>query len=305
MRRPRTADGVALRAVAVGVAAAAVLAAVYVLAVWTHAGQRFEDEVLNSVASGTTGRQEHLAQLMLSTVRKVSLAAAIAGILTIGWLGRRAYAGILGAGVIVAAALTTQVLQRVVERPILLARGYRRDDQSFPSGHTAIAMAVLAALVLVVPHRFRWYAMVVAAPAAIGMGIATVTVGWHRPSDTVGSDLIVLAYACFAVVLLARRGQVRPAAPGQTRAVAFSATALGLCFVVLLLLSTGGSLFTLGRIIVLVGGSVTTLVLLALVHGFEFGPPPPAPQRLPERVPAAVALEGDLEDGGEQPGRHH
>jgi membrane-associated phospholipid phosphatase len=303
MRRRPTADGVALRAAYAGVAAAAVLVAVYWLAVWTHTGQRFEDDVLNSVASGSTGRQEYISQLMLSTVRKGSLGAAIAVILAFGWFGRR-FVGVLGAGLVVAAAATTQVLQRVVERPILLTRGYRRDDQSFPSGHTAIAMAIFAALVLVVPHRFRWYAVLVAAPAAIGMGIATVTVGWHRPSDTVGSDLIVLAYACLAVVVLARRGQVRPVPPRPAQAIAFGAAAVALCVVVLLVLSTGGTVFTLGRTIVLAAGALTTLVLLALVHGFEFGPPPPAPERLPERVPAAVALEGDLEDGREQPSRH-
>src|SRR5262245_36274836 len=104
MRRPRPAD-VARRAAAVGVAAAALLAAVYVLAVWTHAGQRFEDAVLYAVAAGVNERQAHLAQLMLSTVRKASLAAAVAGILAIGWLARRAYAGILAAGLVVAAAL--------------------------------------------------------------------------------------------------------------------------------------------------------------------------------------------------------
>ncbi len=303
--RPRPpADGIALRAAYLGVAAAAVLVAVYWLAVWTRTGQRFEDDVLTSVASSGDGRQEYISQLMLSTVRKVSLGAAIVVILAFGWFGRRRLVGVLGAGLVVAAALTTQVLQRIVERPILLTRGYRRDDQSFPSGHTAIAMAVLAALVLVVPQRFRWYAVVVAAPAAIGMGVATVTVGWHRPSDTVGSDLIVLAYACLAIVVLARQGQVRPAPPRPAQAIAFSAAAVALCVVVLLVLSTGGSMFTVGRTIVLAGGVLTTLVLLALVHGFEFGPPPPAPHRRPERVPAAVALEGDLEDGREQPGRH-
>src|SRR6478609_2636989 len=139
MRRRPTADGVALRAAYAGVAAAAVLVAVYWLAVWTHAGQRFEDGVLSSVASGSTGRQAYVSQLMLSTVRKASLGTAIAVILAFGWFGRRRLVGVLGAGLVVAAAGTTQVLQRVVERPTLLARGYRRDDQSFPSGHTAIA----------------------------------------------------------------------------------------------------------------------------------------------------------------------
>jgi membrane-associated phospholipid phosphatase len=304
MRRPRVADGVALRAAAVGVAAAALLAAVYVLAVWTHTGQRFEDAVLNAVAGGVNDRQAYLAQLILNTVRRASLAAAIAGILTLGWLGRRAYAGILAAGVIVAATLTTQVLQAVVERPILLSRGYRREDQSFPSGHAAIAMAVLAALVLVVPHRFRWYAVVVAAPGAIGVGLATVTVGWHRPSDVVGSDLIVLAYACLAIVLLARRGHVYAAEPRRAHAIAFGVASVGLCVVVLLILSTRDSVFALGRTIVLVAGSLTTLVLLGLIHGVEFGPPPSAEEGRPQRAPAAMALERDLEDGREEPSRH-
>jgi membrane-associated phospholipid phosphatase len=304
MRRPRPADGVARRAAAVGVAAAALLAAVYVLAVWTHTGQRFEDAVLNAVAAGVNGRQAYVAQLMLSTVRKASLAAAIAGILILGRLGRRAYAGLLAAGVIVAAALTTQVLQAVLERPILLSSGYRREDQSFPSGHTAIPMAVFAALVLVVPHRFRWYAVVVAAPGAIGMGLATVTVGWHRPSDAVGGDLIVLAYACLAIVLLARRGHLNAAEPRRAEAIAFGVASVGLCVVVLLILSARDSVFVLGRTMVLVAGSLTTLALLGLVHGVEFGPPPPAGERLPQGAPAAVALERNLEDGREEPSRH-
>lgn len=304
MRRPRTADGVAYAAAAVGIGCAVLLAAVYILAVWTPAGQHFEDQVLNAAARGISGRQEHVAQLMLSTVRKVSLIAAVLVILAIGGLARRAYAAILGAAVIVAAAVTTQVLQKVVERPILLRSGYRRDDQSFPSGHTTIAMAVLAALVLVVPHRFRWYAVAAAAPAAIGMGIATVTVGWHRPSDTVGSDLIVLAYAGLAIVLLARRGRVRPVPPRTKQTLGFGVVAVLLSTVVLLALSTGGSVFTVGRVIVLAAGTLTALVLLALVHGVEFRSPPAEEERRSQRVPAAVALERDLEDGREEPSRH-
>lgn len=302
MRPRRTADGVALRAAYAGCAAAVLLAAVYVLAVLTPTGQHFEDEVLNAVAADVSGRQAQLAQLMLSGVRKASLAAAVIVVVVIGVRTRRAYTGFLGAGVIVAAAVTTQVLQRVVERPILLPRGYRRDDQSFPSGHTAIAMAVLAAVILVVPHRFRWYAVVVAAPAAVGMGVATVTVGWHRPSDTVGSDLIVLAYACLAIVLLARKGQAHAAAPRRTHAVAFGAAAVVLGLAVVL--GAGGSVFAVGRTIVLVAGAATTLVLLWLAHGLEFGPPPPAAERLAQRAPAAVALERDLEDGREEASRH-
>lgn len=302
MRRPRTADGVAWTAAAVGIASAALLAVVYVLALWTPAGQHFEDGVLTAATQGVGRHQAYVAQLMLSTIRSATTLAAILVVVVVGILRRQAYTGIMAAGVIVAAALTTQVLQAVVERPILLRSGYRRDDQSFPSGHTAIGMAVLAALVLVVPHRFRWYAIAVAAPAGIGLGLATVTVGWHRPSDTVGSDLIVLLYAAAAVLLLARSGRVQAASRKPPTVLGIAA--VGLCVAVVAELSTGGLVFTVGRVIVLAAGVATTMALLALVHGLEFGTPPAPPESLPERVPAAVALERNLEDGGEQPGRH-
>jgi membrane-associated phospholipid phosphatase len=133
---------VAYRAAAIGIASALLLVAVYLAAVWTSTGQRFEDHVLTIAAAAGRSHQELIAQLMLATVRKVTLAAAIALIVAIAARRRQAYTGILGVGVVVAAALTAQVLKAVVARPILLQTGDRRDDQSFPSGHTAIAMSV-------------------------------------------------------------------------------------------------------------------------------------------------------------------
>jgi membrane-associated phospholipid phosphatase len=328
MRRSRTTDGVAYAAAAVGLGCVALLAAVYLLAVWTRTGQHFEDGVLTG-AEGVGRRQAYVAQLMLSTVRTASTIAAAAVIVGIGLVRRRAYAGIVGAGIVVAAAVTTQILQAVVERPILLRSGYRREDQSFPSGHTAIAMAVFAGLIFVVPYRFRW----VAAPIAIGMGVATVTVGWHRPSDAVGSDLIVLAYACLAVVLLAKRGQAHPpsgrirfnarissqdpcikpdpagrARAGRARAGRARAGTQGWVVavgagLVLLILGSNGWPFMVGRTIVYTAGVLAALVFLALVHGMEFGPPGAEPGA--QGGPAPVPLERDLEDGREEPSRQN
>lgn len=268
---------VAYRATVVGVTCALLLGAVYLAAVWTHAGQRFEDDVLNAAAAAGGSRQELIAQGILATVRKATLALAVVVIVVIGVRRRQAYTGILGAGIVVAAALTTQILQAVVSRPILLASGYRREDQSFPSGHTAIAMGVMMGLVLVVPHRWRWPVVAVTAPWAIGMGVATVTVGWHRPSDTIGSDLIVLAYASLAIVLLARRGRVQPAAP-RTAQGALVGIVVGLvCVAVTLALSTTGSGFTMARTIVLAASATATLAVLALLHGTEFQAAEPRP----------------------------
>jgi membrane-associated phospholipid phosphatase len=159
----------------------------------------------------------------------------------------------------------------------LLRSGYRRDDQSFPSGHTAIAMGVMVGLVLVVPHRWRWPVVAVTAPWAIGMGVATVTVGWHRPSDTIGSDLIALLYASLAVLLLARQGRLQATAPRTAQAAAVGVVVGLLCVAVMLALSTTGSGFTLARTIVLAASITTTLTVLALLRGVEFRSAQPGP----------------------------
>jgi membrane-associated phospholipid phosphatase len=288
---------VAHRATLIGVLCAGLVVAVYLAAVWTHSGQRFEDKILMVAAAASNSRQEMVALAILATVRKVTMAAAILVILAVAVRRRQAYTGILGAGVVVAAALTTQILQAVFSRPILLRSGYRREDQSFPSGHTSIAMAVMVGLILVVPHRWRWYAVVLTAPWAIGMGVATVTVGWHRPSDTIGSDLIVLMYACLVIVLLARQGRIRPAKPHMAQAAAVGVVVGLLCVAVMLALGTTGSVFTFARTVVLAASATTTLALLALLRGVEFTVPSAGPP------PAALSSYGAAGRGSQRPPR--
>jgi membrane-associated phospholipid phosphatase len=91
---------------------------------------------------------------------------------------------------------------------MLLPHGYRRADQSFPSGHVALAMSIACALILVVPPRWRGaVAVVVAVPASV-VASATIVAGWHRPGDVLGSDLIVLAVTSLAIVALAATGSL-------------------------------------------------------------------------------------------------
>jgi len=286
-------EGLARRSALVGATCVVLLAGVYVIALWTHAGQSLEDAVLSAASAKMPGTdQAALAIRLLSTVRTKTMLAAVVVIVAVGLIRRRTRLGLLAAGVIAASALTTEVLQRVVSRPVLLAGGIRREDQSFPSGHTATAMAILVGVVLVVPVRYRLLAAIVLAPWSLGMGVATVTAGWHRPSDTVGSDLIVLIYACAAVFLLARLGQVREAAP--PRGVRVVAAAGGVLVVALTtgLLITGVSGFSISRALVFTAAVATLVVLLALVEGVDLGsstppsaPPSPDASRTGSRTP--------------------
>lgn len=274
-------DGrLARRSAIVGLTCTALLGLVYLTALWTHTGQSLEDAVLGAAAAKMPGTdQAALAIRLLSTVGLKTLAVALVGVFVLGVVRGRTRLGGLAAAVIAASALTTEVLQKVVSRPVLLAGGVRREDQSFPSGHTATAMAILAGVVLVVPARYRLMAAVVLAPWSLGMGVATVTAGWHRPSDTLGSDLIVLAYAGAAVFLLARTGRVRQTTrPRGVRVVAVAGGVL-VAAVIVGLLITGISGFSISRALVFAAAVGTLTTLLALMDGVDLDPstPPSAP----------------------------
>ncbi|WP_158587838.1 phosphatase PAP2 family protein [Actinomadura logoneensis] len=190
----------------VAVGCGALLVAVYALAVWTTPGQRFEDAVLR--ASWPDRASPVVAVLDVISAGSLALAAAL-----VGWIGHRTggrATALAIVAMILAAVTATELLQAVLPRPILLAHGFRREDRSFPSGHTAVATAVLCGLLLAVPARARpWTAL----PALLGsaaIGAATVTVSWHRPSDTVGSALIVMIGVCVTIAVLRRRGLLVP-----------------------------------------------------------------------------------------------
>jgi membrane-associated phospholipid phosphatase len=264
---------VARRAAAIAGTCAVLMALIYLVAVWTPIGQRAEDRVLT--AAGRALRDGHgtWATTVLHTVSTPMLLAAAAVVVLVGVLRHRFLLGALGAGVIVASVLTAEVVQRAVLRPVLLDAGYRREDQSFPSGHTAVACSVMCALVLVVPYRWRGPTVLVTSLWAAGVAVAAVAAGWHRPSDIVGSDLIVLAYACAVVLVLARRGQVSPVA---RRPVGFAAVACGVA-----VQGAGGSAATdvlaVGQAIALWATVGTVLTLLALVRRVDLGAAPPGP----------------------------
>lgn len=201
--------GIAFRAVTVGAGCAVLLVVVYLLAVWTSTGQHFEDTVLRDAA----GAGKEIVSGALAVITTWSVGVAVIVIFVLGRLRGATVLGLVAAGTVAASLLTVEVLQDVLPRPWLLSWGYRRDDASFPSGHAAVAVAVTCGLLMVVPHRHRLAAAAVGAPAAAGVSALTVTASWHRPSDTVGSGLIVLIHVCAAILLLARLGLVQ--APEQ------------------------------------------------------------------------------------------
>lgn len=187
-------------------------AATYVAAVWTAAGQAMENAALRGAdqvgAQDLSAAREGLGQITV-----YSLAAAIVVVALVGLFRRRIDLSIAGVGIIILGQVITQGLKRfILPRPPLVEVYGDYTSNSFPSGHTTIAMTVLLAAIIVAPYRWRTVVILVGLPWAWGIGAFTITAKWHRLSDIVGADAVALFCACLASWWLATRGDVTRAA---------------------------------------------------------------------------------------------
>lgn len=194
-----------LTGAAIGVVA---LTAAYLLMVWTRTGQALENAALRG-ADQVDEQDFATASDSLHAITLVTLAGAVLLVALIGLLRHRVDLAIAGVGIIVLGQVITQTLKRfALPRPELVEVSGHFSHNSFPSGHTTIAMTVLFALVVVVPYRWRGWTVFFVWSWAVGIGALTITAKWHRLSDTLGAMAIALLCACLASWWLARRGTV-------------------------------------------------------------------------------------------------
>jgi membrane-associated phospholipid phosphatase len=178
-------------------------------------------------------RIETLVDTVLNTVSVVSLVVATAVIGFIALIRRRVAVAFGAMLLIVGANLTTQLLKVLVERPRLGVDAERAAaGNSLPSGHTTVAAAVAVALLLVLPARLRGAGGVVGAVAAAVVGIATLSAGWHRPSDVVAALLVVGVWASMAGLFILvgqrRHGDVGYGPPNRVAVALLALSGLGL-----------------------------------------------------------------------------
>ncbi|WP_258314593.1 phosphatase PAP2 family protein [Streptomyces sp. Act143] len=286
-RNRRFAERIAVRLAAAGTASAVAGLLVYAAFVRTAAGQRWENAVWAGRAQDESLAALHRADRVLDHITLMSLAGAVAVVVLIGAVRRCHAATAAAVGVVGCSLVLSEVLKRLVlGRPDLVGASPRLLDNSFPSGHTAIAMSVVFGLALVVPYRLRAAAVGVCAVWASFVGAYTVAAGWHRPSDVIGADLLVLAVTCGCASVLARFGGVRAASGRRHRAGALLVTG-PLMFVALTGLGTGGILlagavsgavpawsapgvaYTAGHALAAGAGAATSLVWLGLLRRCE------------------------------------
>ncbi|HYO38749.1 MAG TPA: diacylglycerol kinase family protein [Nocardioidaceae bacterium] len=164
------------------------------------------DNRLQSGPQGWTARHPAAQQLLLAVeLVFTTLPMTVYTLLAAGLLAARKHsrAGVWTAGVMLAAALTTYVLKRVLERrrPVWEDPVTTLASFSFPSGHaTGIAAAagvvIVLALMLVRRRGVRRLLYVVALGLALLVGLDRVLLGVHNPSDVLAGWAVGAFWVC-------------------------------------------------------------------------------------------------------------
>lgn len=182
------------------------LVGVWAIAVRTRTGQRFDDAVLagHEVQDSwfrwaVFGRAAYNSAIPL--VGAVLLCAAMVAIRR-RWRGGAAAFAVLGGSL-----ATTEIAKHVlITRPNLTGVLAGDGANSFPSGHTTVAVAVAVVVLIVLPRSWRALGTLLAAMAATLVANGTMTVGWHRASDAIGAVAIVMAWTGLVLAVGVWRG---------------------------------------------------------------------------------------------------
>jgi membrane-associated phospholipid phosphatase len=172
------------------------------VSVRTVRGQMLDTVALYGNSLGRRTLDEPL-NAALGAISVASLGLILIIILGVALARRRVALAMMSAAVVVGAAATTYLLKRGLDRPFLGVDPDRAfAGNSLPSGHATAAAAFAIGLTLVLPPVARGAAGLIGATYTAIVGIATLSSGWHRPSDVVAAYLVVGGWAAFAGLVL-------------------------------------------------------------------------------------------------------
>jgi membrane-associated phospholipid phosphatase len=236
----------------------------YFVFVRTVGGQTAENGVVRSAQSGLASTSDWAAPLRNGDKIAVVCTAAVL-IMVIALLRHRFALAAAGSAVLGGSLLIAHVLKMsVFDRPPLTGGGSVATHNSFPSGHVAAAMAIVLALTLVVPRRVRPYVLVPGALGVAWVASATIALGWHRLSDTVGGSLLVAAICCLVAAALHASNRERGDAMSRVPVIAALILPSALVSVLYAVVRTATSdTAQLVGAVILAAGSCLVVALLA------------------------------------------
>ena len=191
-RTVRAMVGPLVRIVLVGFAFGVGFMLVYYVTVRTIQGRLFGDASLRG-ALLTRSALADGADTVLNVVSVASLLGAVALVATIALVRLERVQGLAAIGLLVGANVSTFVLKRyLLERPDLgIHEVSPATLNSLPSGHATAVISASAALLFVVPTRWRYPTALAGLVVGTVTALATMSAGWHRAADSMAAFLLV------------------------------------------------------------------------------------------------------------------
>jgi membrane-associated phospholipid phosphatase len=161
--------------------------------------QRGDGEVVKSLRFATQAGELRL---------RIVVAVAMAGSLL--WARAWRSALLVAAGALLVSP-ANELLKQVVDRPRPTYEGVEAAaDWSYPSGHSAGAAALAAAVVLslwpwIRRSAWRWLLIAIVALLAVGVGVTRVALGVHYPSDVIAGWSVGLGWVLLVAAALTWR----------------------------------------------------------------------------------------------------
>ena len=191
----------------------AVFFGLYAFFVHTAAGRGLDERIFNAAPRGHSVWFRLSGGLLGSEI--VLAAAGVSLTVVLGLRRHRSRQMVVGLGSAVMSVVMAELLKHVLlSRPS--AGAPAAVSNSFPSGHTVVAAAVVVAVWFVAGQRWRPTVVVVGGLVSLLVGFVTVVQQWHRPSDVVSAYALVAACACAAGAVLVRSSG-RPGSPVNGR----------------------------------------------------------------------------------------
>ena len=231
------------RRLAGAAACALVLVVAYLGAVRTRSGQIVENAAMDGRPIRTWWLTDPGADRLALLAGVVAGAGAVALVVWVARRGPRARTAAVVTAVAGSVAVAEVLKLGVGDRPRLASIGNQHYlvDNTFPSGHTALATAVAACAVLVAPPPRRGLVAVAGTAYAGAVGVAVLVAELHRPADAVAASLLA-AGLTLAVI------SVRPGAWDQARAPAAAVRAARPGRIVVALAAVGGAAVAAARL---------------------------------------------------------
>jgi membrane-associated phospholipid phosphatase len=194
----------------VAVASAAAFVGVYAVAVRNPHGMSLDREAFARLSGNAPAPYKVAGERTLRTIDVSTIAAVLLALAFLALVRRRAGRALAAAVIVLAPVASAELLKGALPTPA-------GRPSTFPSGHTAVAVSIGLALVLAVPPVLRVTAALVGAAYGAAIAFAVVVLGWHYPSDAIGS--FFLCGFWFALVALPLRG-AKPALSVSTKGAA-------------------------------------------------------------------------------------